>query len=160
VKDKVENASRATARARDDYEKALREMRSQKPNVRRALTWLQRAYKAGSADATYALATWYLFGQEPYIKQDIKHGNDMLRMAAAAGHGDALYDLGASYEMGVGLRKNTKKAFELYVRAALRGDAVAVNEVARCYHFGIGIAKDRRLSKIWYERARELGTEE
>jgi len=141
----------------DLYNAATEEMRSPSPNVEKATAWLWKASKDGDARATYALATWFLFGQEPFIRRDLKTAGQMLREAANAGIPEAMYDLGRSLETGSGIRKSLRQAFEYYLRAAIRGDKHGIWSVGRCYYWGIGIKRDRRLSWIWHRLSEELG---
>ena len=137
------------------YKKALAEASKKKPSLDRAFELLNRAVEAGSNDATYALATWYLHGQ--HVAPNLTKGTRLLKIAAKNLVPDALYDLAVSYETGKGVRRNEPRALELYTGAALRGDKQSIYEVGRCYYHGIGTPKNRRLSKIWLDRARELG---
>jgi TPR repeat protein len=141
-----------------DYKAALAEMAKNEPQVKRATFLLRSSVRKGNASAAYALATWYLFGQEPCIKKDFIRAAQLLKLAAAADLPEALYDLGVSYELGQGLKKNLKLAFRHYLRAALRGDGDAIFAVGRCLYWGIGVSADRGLAAIWYERAKQLGT--
>lgn len=121
---------------------------------------LRAAIEAGSADASYALATWYLFGKKPYINPNRREAVRLLRLAATAGNVDAMFDLGVCYERGAGVAANEKRAFDYYLMAAIRGDAKAIFEAARCLFWGVGVAKDRRIARIYLDRAKELGSEE
>ena len=71
-----------------------------------------------------------------------------------------MYGLAISYEKGLGVKKGKKRAFDLYLKAALRNHHQSVEEVARCYWFGIGVNSNKRVARIWYERAKELGVSE
>jgi|GEM_PF-4054815 len=75
------------------------------------------------------------------------------RLACERAYSQALTEMRKS-------KPNIARALKLLGQAARGGLGDAVNEVARCYHFGIGVRKDRRLSRLWYERAKELGMEE
>jgi len=139
------------------YENALAEARKKHPDYPKVIATLLEAIEAGNPDAAYALATWYLWGKKPYVQPDHKAAVRLLRTAVAAGNPDAMWDLAVCYDNGNGVRINERKAFELYLSAALRGDASATMELARRYHWGSGTPRDRSVSKIWLERAKELG---
>jgi TPR repeat protein len=139
------------------YNAALAEMRSDAPDVARAAALLRVAVKRGDAMAAYALATWYIFGQEPAISRDPKQGAILLRRAVKGGIVPAMHDLAVCYETGCGTPKAPRMAFDLYLAAALRGDAASVFSVGRCLYYGIGIARDRRTAKVWFDRSEELG---
>ena len=81
-----------------------RELTIQKnPDFEKAYALLLQAYEAGSAEATYAIATWYLHGQ--YLKTDFRIGTKYLKKAANQNWPDALYDLAISYEGGLHVKK-------------------------------------------------------
>jgi hypothetical protein len=142
------------------YQQALREATTASPNFARAATLLKEAARLGHAKATYALATWHLFGREPFIKRDYEEAARLLQLAASAGVPDAMYDLAVTYEKGRGIAKNEREAFEYYLRAAIRDDAKAIFAVGRCLFWGIGVAQDQHIARIWLDRAEELGTYE
>lgn len=139
------------------YDKALSEMYSDVPNVKKAFDLLEDGHRAGDTRATYALATWYLHGQDPVVQRDFKQAEALLKTAAATGMPDALYDLAVLYERGSLGEPDFPSAFRNYLSAAVRGDAQAVYEVGQCYHYGIGVAPDEAVADIWLRRAEELG---
>jgi TPR repeat protein len=140
------------------FDRALKIAQAQKTPSRKAYDLLRKADAAGDVRATYALATWYLFGS-PFTKVNLRHANAMLRRAAAGGSADAAYDLAVSYEKGAGIRKSEVRAFELYVQAALLGDAQSHYEVGRMYFWGIGTPRNRTLAEAWFKKAKSLGIE-
>jgi TPR repeat protein len=81
----------------------------------------------------------------------------LLQHAVKANIPDAMYDLAMCLEKGDGIRKNTRRAFEFYLKSALRGYDLAFCEVGRCYYFGIGTKEDKHIGKMWFKRAEELG---
>jgi uncharacterized protein len=142
------------------YRQALREATTASPNFARAAQLLEEAARLGHAKATYALATWHLFGKEPFVRRDYDEAVRLLRLAAAAGVPDAMYDLAVCYEKGKGVAKDEREAFENYLRAAIRDDAKAIFAVGRCLFWGIGVAQDQHIARLWLDRADELGTYE
>jgi len=142
-----------------EYESALAEMNGTSPNVARSLKLLEKARDLGDARASYAIATWYLHGNPPFVLKDIGRAFDLLKEAAAAHVPDALYDLAVGYEKGDFGSADTRLAFDSYLKAALRGEVQSVYEVGRCYFYGIGVEMDPRIADIWLERAAELGIE-
>jgi TPR repeat protein len=153
-------AKKMSDESNDLYEKALIAATNATPDFAAATALLREAVGQGSAAATYALATWYLFGKEPFVSQDLAEAARLLKLAAKGGIPDAMFDLAVSYEKGKGLEQNKSKAFEYYLKAAIRGDAKAVFDVGRCLFWGIGVSEDRRLAQFWLDRAKELGTYE
>ncbi|MFZ5610090.1 MAG: tetratricopeptide repeat protein [Pseudomonadota bacterium] len=137
----------------DFLSKALAEMNKSSPDVAVATSHLRMAIENGSAEAAYALATWYLHGKEPIIKKSRKKAIELLREASECGVASANFDLAVCYEIGHGLRKSEKKAFIHYLRAALLGDKDAAESIGRMYYHGIGVKRDRALAKVWLEEA-------
>ncbi|NKC15790.1 MAG: hypothetical protein GKR94_27400 [Gammaproteobacteria bacterium] len=70
----------------------------------------------------------------------------------------SLYDLGATYEEGILVKRDLQLSMDYYTMAALRGESQSVFEVGRGYYYGIGRETDLRLAQLWFARARELGT--
>ncbi|HXF77974.1 MAG TPA: tetratricopeptide repeat protein [Usitatibacter sp.] len=150
--------TKSKTRPNKPYDAALLEMRKARPDLALSARLLERGDKAGDPRATYALGTWYLFGR--YFPTNIRKAMQLIRRAAKENVPSALFDLAVSYETGNGISKNTELAATSYLKAALWGDPQAVYEVGRCLHYGIGFARNRAQAKIWFERARELGTYE
>lgn len=140
------------------YHSAVKEMRSDDPDIPNIVAILREAVGAGSARAAYALATWYLHGKGDVVPQDFSEAVRLLRIAVREHHSSALYDLAACYANGEGVAKDANVAFELYLQAALHGDDDAVFKVGQAYFYGMGVLEDRRVANIWLDRAHELGT--
>jgi TPR repeat protein len=138
------------------YERALRTAETQSSPTKAVYDLLLSADKEGDFRATYALATWYLFGTK-FTKKDINRANKMLEAAALHGVSAAAYDFAVSLEKGIGVRKSERHAFEFYTRAALLGDQQSSFEVGRMLYHGIGTPRNRRLAKIWLDRAEKSG---
>jgi TPR repeat protein len=121
---------------------------------------LKRAAALGNPEASYALGTWYLFGEEDVLRKNKRLARWHIGNAAGALLPDALFDYGAMLEKGDGGPRDLAGAYKSYLRAAIRGDANAVFEVGRCLFYGIGCRQNRRVSSIWFARAAELGVSE
>ena len=139
----------------DDYGLAQLRDGVQRDNGQRRLQWLVLPERA-----QHALATLYLDGRRPYVRVNKRKGIALLKAAASANVVDAQFDLANCYELGEGVDKDERIAFEWYLFAALHGHSQCVWEVGRCYCFGIGITQDRRLADIFVDRAKELGIDE
>jgi TPR repeat protein len=63
------------------------------------------------------------------VAQSFEEAVRWYRLAAAEGHADALYNLGACYANGPGVPRDIDEALRLYKRAAAEGHAGAVEEV-------------------------------
>lgn len=140
------------------YQQALSKAQGRRPNWKTVLEMLERASRQGSREAAYALATWYLHGKDGVLRKNVAAGTKLLRMSANRGYPQALYDLGVSYDLGIGVKENAERAFMNYLEAALRGDADATFEVATCFFHGDGIQQNKKLAMIYFKRAMELGS--
>ena len=140
------------------YDSALQLARAKKPNLARAFIFLSEAEALGNADATYALATWHLFGH--YIPVNLRKAAILLKRAAQRGSADAAFDWAISLEVGKIVPQDKRRAFEFFLIAALRYRRAgtqetmytfseAAYEVARCYRYGIGVVADKTLGRIW-----------
>lgn len=140
------------------YLSALKIMQSKAPDKAKAFKYLQRAFELKDASAAYALATWYLHGI--YVKKDLKRGVKFLRQAISTEYiPEAFYDLAISYEKGLGIKKDEKKAYDLYLNAAIWGHKKSYFEVGRCLFYGLGVSKNKSLARSWLKRAEILGYE-
>ena len=130
---------------------ASAEMAKEKPDLKVAFNFLQRAASQKNAEALYALGTWYLFGT--FVKKAPSEAVKYFLQAIEGNNSNAFYDLAVCYEEGVGIKKNKKAAFDCYLNAALLGDKQSLYEVGRCYYYGIGISKNLDLAEIWLKHA-------
>jgi TPR repeat protein len=76
-----------------------------------------------------------------------------LKLKAAAGDMDAVFELAYVYEHGKGTRKDERQAAEYYRAAAEKGDSTAANNLAVMYEQGRGVKKDLRQAVAWYQEA-------
>lgn len=140
------------------YELALKAASRARPNLLQASTLLEEAHDQGDRRATYAMATWYLFGNEAHPK-NLRKAVQLLKLAAKADIASAHFDLAVSYETGQGIKKNEQAAYRHFLAAALNGDNDSLTEVGRCLYYGIGIARDRKAAEVWFRRAEALGVD-
>jgi TPR repeat protein len=140
------------------YDEALSLARVKNPDLAQVRTMLEDALSRGDARAAYALGTWYIHGREPAVRKNLKEGVRLLRVAAAAGVPDALYDLAVCYQKGAGVAKNELRALALYLKAGLRGEPGALKEVGRCFYHGYGVARNTKIARVFLDRAAELGS--
>jgi uncharacterized protein len=126
---------------------------SRKRNERaEAFELLRAASRKGSAEATYAIGTWYLFGR--HVPKNLVEASRYFEKAARKRHPSALYDLAVMHERGQGVRKNLKRAFALYIKAADLGDTDALRAVVRCVYYGIGVVRAPELGRLILNRCR------
>lgn len=70
---------------------------------------------------------------------------------ANSGNADAEELIGVMYAMGLGVEKDTRRAFEWYMRASLKGHAGAQSGVAWYYETGLGLPSvDLVRGYMWY----------
>lgn len=80
------------------------------------------------------------------------------RKAAEQGCAPAMNDLGANYQNGSGVEKNSAAALEWYRRAAELGNSMAMANLGRVYELGEGVPADERLMVHWYRKGAELNS--
>jgi TPR repeat protein len=61
------------------------------------------------------------------------------------------------YLDGIGIERDTYKAFGYYIKAAMQNHPRAMNLVGRCYEEGWGTPRDFVAGATWYERSAEAG---
>jgi TPR repeat protein len=93
------------AKSTEKYERALKLALKQPKPSKEVYDLLLAADNGGDGRATYALATWHLFGS-PFTKINLRLANAMLKRAADKGVADAAHDLAISYEKGLGIGKS------------------------------------------------------
>jgi TPR repeat protein len=134
------------------YKRALNEARIKPKMLKIVYELLNKAHALGNPKATYALATWYLFGK--YVKKDNKKAVELLQLATKGNLSEAYYDLAVCYEKGKGIKVNKKQAFLNYLSSALLGDKQSIYEIGRCYYYGIGVSKNREIANRWLNNAK------
>jgi TPR repeat protein len=81
-------------------------------------------------------------------------------MAADRGFASAQYNLGVSYEHGMGILRDDQQAVRLYRLAADQGHAVAQNSLALRYATGQGVPQDNIEAYKWCSLAAASGNSE
>ncbi|RHZ64392.1 hypothetical protein Glove_325g9 [Diversispora epigaea] len=61
------------------------------------------------------------------------------------------------YSDGLGVKKDTKKAFQIYYKLAAKGSLIALNSIAYCYDEGIGVEKNEEKAFKLYLKSAEEG---
>jgi uncharacterized protein len=156
MKSKFARLTKSKARSRDvqdlvERARALSGTGKGRARMEKALMLLRQAAALGSAEADYAIGTWYLFGR--HVRKSLEDAARHIKKAAKAGYPAALFDLAVMHETGRGAPKDKMRAFDLYLRAALRGDGGAIESVARCVYHGIGTKKNRGLGSLLQDYA-------
>lgn len=90
---------------------------------------------------------------------DVPAGTGMpaLREAAEAGDAKALFEIGARYAEGRGVKEDPAAAAQWYERAAELGLAPAQYRIGNLYEKGTGVARDADKARKWYEMAAVQG---
>jgi uncharacterized protein len=150
-------------------------------NRRRALEHYRTAANAGNPNAEYHVGVFYHDGIA--VRKNYSVAVPWLRKAVRHGDAEAMHLLGQCYRYGRGVPRNTKRGFDLELKAAMRGvccsrgegtsadlqqafrwylaaarrghDDAAYN-LGFFYENGRGVKANRRKAEFWYARAKAL----
>lgn len=115
--------------------------------------WTRKAVLSNDSDAYFRYA--YLccdgLGGETDYDSALRYYKELPNNSAA------INNLGYMYDNGLGVRKNSKKAFELYKKAAEMGDDHSMRVLASKYQLGQGCEKDVTMAIRWYKKALAKG---
>lgn len=139
---------------KDEYKEALLLSRSDPPNFQDAYALLKVALEKGDDRAIYAIATWYLFGNEVLAKDESK-GISILESLSDSFVAEAVFDLAICYDYGRLVEKDSNKAFSLYMKAALLGDTSSCDQISQFYAEGNLVEHNDDLSKAWKKRSEQ-----
>ena len=141
-----------------------------KPDMAEAVRWLSKSADGGYVPAQFNLGEILLNGLGGVATNEVV-GVEWLRKAAESkpGSGDwgsqislarARYELGVCYRDGRGVKKDVKRAFELFNSAQVDGKRHGKTDVAlaECYEKGIGVAKDEAQAEKIYRAVADAGT--
>lgn len=115
-----------------------------------AMRWYRMAADRGNAEAQNSVASGL---------QAEKHYEEALHWyekASAQGHALATNNLAYLYDLGLGVKQDRRKGFELYSRAADLGWAEAMWNIANMYGAGQLGEKDMVSACVWAMRARKF----
>lgn len=68
----------------------------------------------------------------------------------------ALYQVGKCYSNGLGVERDTAKAWAYHNQAAARGCPFSADYVAKCYQYGYGIPKNQQQADNWIRVHRDM----
>lgn len=124
------------------------------PDESIAVTMLERASRAGNAQARELLGTAYVTGQLG-LTQDREAGMQLIERAAGQGLASSQYIL------AVDLREtDPERSTRLLQSSAAQNNAKAMYEIGRCHSNGeCGFAEDETEASRWYLRAADAGNE-
>jgi TPR repeat protein len=120
----------------------------------RAVTYYQRAARAGSAYAQFMLSIMYAEGRG--VKPDLEKSVQWFKKASNRPQTQlAQFRVAKRYARGYGLPQNNKKAVYWYTLAADSGFAPAQIEMGDAYYLGRGEEQNYGTAFDWYLRAAE-----
>lgn len=119
-----------------------------------AFELFKKAAKKDNAVAEAYLGEYYSKG---YVRKDLKRSFYWYKQAALNGHADAQYNVGVSYEKGVGVAKDSEQAFAWYRQAAENGCDEAQYDLAEAYDKGTFFEQNDEKAFQWYLSAAENG---
>ncbi len=143
-----------TSKIIDEYSLALRLSKDKNINLNEIKRLLLSARKNGDDRASYAIATWYLFGNEVTII-DENLGVSILHELINSNIAEALFDLAVAYDLGKVVHQDENEAFSYYMMSALLGDKDSCCQVSQFYAEGRVVAFDSRLRDAWLERSHQ-----
>lgn len=162
-----EGVRHSLVRAREWYHKAVDEKqwpeamrrlgaldRSEQKNES-ALTWFQKAARAGSVDARIDAGQLYEQGQG--TPRDPEAALCLYRTAADAGSVRGMVVMGGMYRDGIGVSQNYGRAVKWYRRAARAGSPEAMQALGELHRDGLGVARDTAEAALWFRMARDAG---
>jgi TPR repeat protein len=130
-------------------------------NIVKAVTYFDRAGKAGFGPSQYTLGEIYYNGADG-VPQDKTRAGAWLLLAAKSGVPDALYAVGRMYDIGEGgATADLPKALIYYKEAAIKGQVDAQTTLATYLYTGEGGApKDPVTARKLFQAAAEQGEPE
>lgn len=127
-------------------------------NSKESLFWYSKAAESGSAQAQSILAHAYRNGNVSMdLAVDYQQALYWYEKSAASNDPDysifSANDLGEMYEAGLGVKKDYKRAAQLYLKGAQVGHITAQENIARLYRDGKGVQKNLVLAYAWLDIA-------
>src|SRR5438067_4015311 len=112
-----------------------------------AMKWYLRSAEAGYAEAQNSV------GSDLQAEKRYEDARRWYERAAAQGHALAINNLAYLYDLGLGVKQDRQRGFELYSRAADLGWAEAMWNLANMYGAGQLGDKDLNMACVWTLRA-------
>jgi TPR repeat protein len=126
-----------------------------------AILWYVQSYKSGNADAVtrmMALAEDFRHGKNGQ-KENLPFAYQLYVNAAECGDVEARTKVAYCLYNGIGIEKDTKRAFALYEQLANEGNEKGMANIGLIYCKGEGVQKDIQKAIYWSTRAaEELGS--
>ncbi len=131
------------------------ETTSTKPAAAETASPAPEVAETASAVPTTAAAPTAIAEAQTVVPQDA--GPVALREAAAAGDAKALFEVGARYADGRGVKADMKQAAIWYEKSAEVGFAPAQYRAGNLYEKAVGVDRDIPKAKSWYQKSAEQG---
>ena len=106
-----------------------------------------------------AFANNFEKGKSAYLSHAWNLAVYELRPLADEGHAEAQLLMANMYSDGVGVKKNDKKARELYELSAHKGNNNAMLALATIYSDGVDVPKDKKKGAYWFTKSSEWGNQ-
>jgi len=110
-----------------------------------------------SLSESYVSAMQSLAGAELAADGQHKEAFVTFQYAAESGNKDAMYNIGLSYELGLGTKQDYKKAARYYQKAARHGQRAAAYNLAVFLWEGTGVQQDQKKALYWFTQAAQAG---
>ncbi len=132
---------------------------------KRAVELLRLAASCGDVVASARMAYLTCVGDEiAGIRPDPSRGSielgsylPALKTLTRTGDTEAMLMMGNAMAEGLGIHKNTRRAFEYFYTAAEKGYAPAANAMGQCYSAGVGVQPDVVRAVACFRRGAEAG---
>ncbi|TMW56400.1 hypothetical protein Poli38472_006410 [Pythium oligandrum] len=124
--------------------------------IQKAMFLWRKAMKIGSVPAKYSMAVCLKTGVG-VPERDMKTAVKYFQELSATGHKWGMFGYADALSKGDGTRRDTKKAFELFLKAAKGDVPPAFYNVASMYLAGTGVAKNEAEGIKWLQKAAETG---
>ena len=115
-----------------------------------AIKWLEKSAKKGYMRAQKKLG--YVYTDKGNSKKSFEY----FEMAANQNDAESLYELGVCYAFGIGVKADTIKANQIWLKAANLGNTSAMYNLALSYENGWGIEKNLTKANYWYNREKGI----
>lgn len=108
------------------------------------------------------LLTIHLFGNTIEIAKDLFDNQEKYKEAIEIfqkfkDNAESQYYLGKAYSYGIGVEKDSKKAFEYAKKSADKNNSSGLNLLGVMYQYGEGIEKDESKAFEYYKQSTDLG---
>ena len=134
----------------------IRERISADTSLPKAIAEIQDRAFSGDANAQHDLAAIYTAGHGG-VKVNYTVAAKWFNESAHNGIANAQYNLGVLYHQGLGVKKDTAKALELYRVAANNNHPEAQYNLAIAYVEGVGVEYNPQIASVYFEQAASGG---